>query len=322
MSISSRKITTYEDSISALPDRPCEGGYTAAQLKEKFDGRTDNEIKDSINGLIDDLLSTLGAQNIGNAALYMDGGETVAEQLEELKEDKVSRDPDDLPSGIDAQKIGSGSVTNAQFNNLSGTSGPLQQQIDGCVKKEGNEQIGGTKTFLLSPSVPYPEQESHAATKKYVDDTLIATGSGDMTKAMYDTNSDGKVDAADVADALSGTLEISGGGTGAATAQGALENLGAAAAQHTHSISDISGMYVISAAAVTLVAAGWMENTQIQAVTGVTATNNVIVSPDPASQEDYSAAGIYCSSQGSGVLTFTCGTAPANDIDVNVLIIG
>ena len=83
------------------------------------------------------------------------------------------------------------------------------------------------------------------------------------------------------------------------------------------------GNYVISAATVTLVPIGWMDdNNQIQAVTGVTATNNVIVSPDPASQEDYSAAGIYCSSQGSGVLTFTCGTAPVNDIDVNVLIIG
>ena len=120
-----------------------------------------------------------------------------------------------------------------------------------------------------------------------------------------------------------GILKGTGGGNVIAASPGT----DYAAAQHTHSISDISGMYVISAATVTLVAAGWLENTQIQAVPGVTATNNVIVSPAPASQEDYSAAGIYCSSQdsyeeGIGLLTFTCGAAPANDIDVNVLIIG
>lgn len=39
-----------------------------------------------------------------------------------------------------------------------------------------------------------PTQPFHPATKKYVDDTLIATGSGDMCKAVYDTDGSGSVD--------------------------------------------------------------------------------------------------------------------------------
>jgi len=37
----------------------------------------------------------------------------------------------------------------------------------------------------------------HAVTKKYVDDKMAASGSGDMTKAVYDTNEDGVVDKAE-----------------------------------------------------------------------------------------------------------------------------
>ena len=37
----------------------------------------------------------------------------------------------------------------------------------------------------------------HAATKKYVDDKMAASGSGDMLKSVYDTNEDGVVDKAE-----------------------------------------------------------------------------------------------------------------------------
>ena len=47
------KITTYEDNVKSLPDYPSDAGYTAAKLKEIFDGRTDKEIKEKHNGLVD-----------------------------------------------------------------------------------------------------------------------------------------------------------------------------------------------------------------------------------------------------------------------------
>lgn len=61
---------------------------------------------------------------------------------------------------------------------------------------------------------------------------------------------------------------------------------------------------------------------QTVTATWVTASNTVIVSPDPTSMTDYTDGGIYCSAQGNNSLTFTCTTAVVNDIDVNVVIIG
>ena len=70
----------------------------------------------------------------------------------------------------------------------------------------------------------------------------------------------------------------------------------------------------------TLTSAGWSSNSQTVSVTGVTASNTVIVSPAPSDIEDYADCGVYCSAQGSGTLTFGCDTAPSGDIVVNVLI--
>lgn len=75
-----------------------------------------------------------------------------------------------------------------------------------------------------------------------------------------------------------------------------------------------------AALTVTLTANGWTSNSQTVTVTGVTTTNNVIVSPDPSDMDDYSAAGIKCTAQAANSLTFTCETAPEAAIDVNVLI--
>ena len=55
--------------------------------------------------------------------------------------------------------------------------------------------------------------------------------------------------------------------------------------------------------------------------TGVTANNTVIVAPDPSSWDVYTTAGVYCSAQGSGTLTFTSAKTPTASMTVNVLII-
>ena len=70
----------------------------------------------------------------------------------------------------------------------------------------------------------------------------------------------------------------------------------------------------------TLTSAWWSSNSQTVSVTGVTASNTVIVSPAPSDIADYADCGVYCSAQGSGTLTFGCDTAPSGDIVVNVLI--
>lgn len=73
---------------------------------------------------------------------------------------------------------------------------------------------------------------------------------------------------------------------------------------------------------VSLTATGWSNKSQTVSVSGVTASNTVVLSPAPASQSAYSKAKIVCTAQGSGTLTFTCETVPTAAVNVNVVILG
>ena len=73
---------------------------------------------------------------------------------------------------------------------------------------------------------------------------------------------------------------------------------------------------------VTLTTAGWSDNAQKVSVTGVLANSTVFVAPAAASQEAYSAAGILCTAQAAGKLTFTCTKVPTEALTVNVVILG
>lgn len=77
----------------------------------------------------------------------------------------------------------------------------------------------------------------------------------------------------------------------------------------------------ITSTTATLTTNWWSSSTQTVSVSGVTASNQVIVAPDPSDLDDYAEKGVYCSGQGSGTLTFTCDTTPTASITVNVLII-
>lgn len=71
----------------------------------------------------------------------------------------------------------------------------------------------------------------------------------------------------------------------------------------------------------TLQVANWSNNSQTVSISAVAISSTVIVSPIPTSIDDYTAAGIRCSSQASGTLTFTCTTTPSNIVYINVIII-
>lgn len=75
---------------------------------------------------------------------------------------------------------------------------------------------------------------------------------------------------------------------------------------------------------VTLTASGWNANakTQTVSVSGVTATANCIVTAAPDSYMAYAEAGVRCTAQGAGTLTFACEAVPTADVAANVLILG
>ena len=69
-----------------------------------------------------------------------------------------------------------------------------------------------------------------------------------------------------------------------------------------------------------LTAAGWSNNAQTVTAANVTAGNDVLVTPAPASQDAYTAAGIKCTAQAKNALTFTCATVPSENLTVNFRI--
>lgn len=79
---------------------------------------------------------------------------------------------------------------------------------------------------------------------------------------------------------------------------------------------------VIKVATVTVPAANWSDSTQSVSVSDVTSSTSVLVTPAPSSLTAAMGAGVYCSGQSNGRLTFTCGTTPEVDLDFNVMFVG
>ena len=85
----------------------------------------------------------------------------------------------------------------------------------------------------------------------------------------------------------------------------------------------IQGGSDVDVTQVSITVANWNATTTCtKTVTGVTASNSIIVSPAPASISDYVSAGVYCSAQANGTLTFTASSTPTADLVVNVMIVG
>ena len=79
----------------------------------------------------------------------------------------------------------------------------------------------------------------------------------------------------------------------------------------------------VKAATVTLSANAWSGNSQTINVSNVTAGSLVTVAPVPTTlnRTAYLEAGVYCSAQGAGTLTFVCEDVPSVNLNVNIQII-
>lgn len=106
------------------------------------------------------------------------------------------------------------------------------------------------------------------------------------------------------------------------TASGLLKGDGAGGVSAAVKGTDYAGPSVGVTA--TLTAAGWDAGakTQTVSVAGVTATANCIITAAPDSYMAYAEAGVRCTAQGAGTLTFACETVPTADVAANVLILG
>ena len=132
-------------------------------------------------------------------------------------------------SGVDKRLVighgddGAGNATSVEPIGGSGAA----------VMLTGAQMVAGTKTFSSSPIVPTPaggDNSTKVATTAFVQTTIAGFGAGDMAKSVYDTNNNGKVDAAETAD----SVPWSG------TASGRPATFPPSA--HAHPTSDITGL--------------------------------------------------------------------------------
>ena len=185
------------------------------------------------------------------------------------------------------------------------------------------------------------------------------SGAGDMTKAVYDpqgksqdifayadakySKPSGGIPKTDLASAVQTSLgkadsalqsvpstyrtasaqdTIDNGKQAKITASGLLKGNGTGGVSAAVKGTDYAAPSV--GVSVTLRASGWNANakTQTVSVAGVTATANLIITATPGSYMAYAEAGVRCTAQGAGTLTFACETVPTADVAANVLILG
>ena len=87
-----------------------------------------------------------------------------------------------------------------------------------------------------------------------------------------------------------------------------------------HSSGGGGGGASVTTVQVTIATSDWSSKTATKTVTGVTASNVIVIAGDPSCRDVYNAAGIYAYSQTTNSVTFKCDTTPTDSVLVNVMI--
>lgn len=206
-----------------------------------------------------------------------------------------------------ATQDGSGNIINSTYLPLTGgtmTGTIVTPGNDSVVirpAKNNYDQIGSSsyKFWQIYATTFYGTLSGNASTATQLKTArTIRTNLSSTTAPSFDGT-------ADITPGVTGILPITNGGTGGTTAADARIKLGA--------VNMVTKT-------VTLSTSNWSSNTQTVNVTGVTASNTVIVSPAADSYRVYCEVGIYCTAQASNKLTFICDSVPSDTITINVAI--
>lgn len=157
MGFEAYKITGYEDSIAALPDKI---ENNAAWLKAKFDGRTDKEVKAQHNALADALGAATAAAALG------------------------AKDSAGQPGTVQG-------MLDAAAAEAAAASAALEAALAAHTGRADNPH--GVTAAQLGV---YTEAEAGAEIARQIGEKMTEIGAGDMAQAVYDPDGDGRVELA------------------------------------------------------------------------------------------------------------------------------
>ena len=247
--------------------------------------------------------------------------------------------PDGLPEGGETGQVLTKTSTGAQWDDVpsdlpaGGTDGQiLTKTADGVAWEDAPE--AGVTSFKGRTGAVTPQEGDYTAdmvgarpdtwTPSAADVGAIPNPSGGTTGQILEKTETGTQWADKPASGMSQSeadaryLQLSGG-----TMTGALTLNGNPSADNQAANKAYVDSKVPEYVSVTLSASGWASNAQTVTVSGVLADETAqLIQPMPAiaSQAAYMAAGIYCSGQAANSLTFTCQTAPTENITVYVVM--
>jgi hypothetical protein len=90
----------------------------------------------------------------------------------------------------------------------------------------------------------------------------------------------------------------------------------------TYAKEDEAGLTATVSSTLTLVVANWSSETQTLTVTGVTATStNLVVIESITMGDRWGEAKVYATAQDTDEITFSCETAPTDDIEFKIVIL-
>ncbi len=276
MAITDKKIGSWTNPVVNEADQP---QRTAAEMKAIFDANS-NQIKAAFNAVIDELVGTGGAGNVGNGALGEIPAGTVAAQLAALLNMFGS-----YPSSSDIKGI-----------RLSADN-KIEVTLDGTTWQP-TVQTGDPVTDLGALPVAADIQDT--------DGFLMYDASEMKNKRTL----------------WSKIKSVLGNAFAEAGHTHTPSSIGAASSDHTHTLSSLGAAPASVAVTALLYADNWERNLQAVSASGVTESNNIIVSPHPDYYSEYTAANIRAVSQSNGSVEFECDTVPSGNVQVNILIVG
>ena len=336
------QLTTDLNIIQALDDEPNDvGGLSAAQLKAKFDEAV-GYIKTYLNDtLIPYFESTSGAGSLGittvsgiqAATNVQDALAALEANIEGVTQGAVA------DNSINTVKLVDSSITTAKLADNSVSTAKLQ--ADAVTNAKMADSSVGTNELIDGSVATAKLADGSVATGKLADGAVTAAkvAAGAISNSKLANSSvvadniaanavttakilNGAVTNEKIAEGtLSSTRFADGSVQTAKIANGAVTNAKLASGAALANIGYTPQSKHLTATA-SLTTTGWSSKKKTVSVTGVTASNTVIVSPAPASFVHWGDCGIRCIAQGSGTLQFQYETAPTSNLTANVVILG